>query len=532
MFCCSFAGYLSSLSMDTTADEDPTPRQSTNYQNQNFSSQTYHQPPAENYNQPATESQIPTTYNNDGHHPVSYATNANQNYQSVSANDPTYHVPQAYGRHPEVIGHQCGDEQALGQYALTDYHQESASQQYQTSQFANPTQLTENQRMIHSIPPQQPYQVPHQYSHQRTPETEGYASVMQTGSNEPTILKQSPRRIRDCSRMPQSFSEPSLQSMDRSSAQPPESPSRTVARKPPRPERDFIERNKNRARGVSSAKSGYSARLRQKQQEEEERKVWAPGMVLPRKKAASADNAVRSHKKISPRELEPLVAQGWQENNCNPQSVWEQRSQQLAIAKGQGHPMKQSQQLSRSESRLTERRVKVDVNLNVREPSQLPGRMNLIGPIPKSSSTGQMSNVGPLQDSPRQSDRLAGPVQPHYQQTGPVQQQYYQHAGPIQQQYPHSGPVQQSHHPPRPVHGNRQQPEQTDNVAAYSKPLTRGEQQLNTSQKSAPRYSGGFMYTDEELEQQIKESYNVIYKSNANSTSRWNAGDQDEVCIT
>jgi len=174
---------------------------------------------------------------------------------------------------------------------------------------------------------------------------------------------------------------------------------RTVAPKPERPAKDFIERNINRARGVSSAKTGYATRRLQSKQQQLDLKNWAPGMVVPRKKAASADMATRTTESSSPIIQNQPLFNTVPNPNSSVQSVWENNAAQLSHTKNISsskpnlHAQRSDQSNITGRQSLPESRVKVDVNLNANSEVHTDfGGMRLIGPIAQQHFTGSKSS--------------------------------------------------------------------------------------------------------------------------------------------
>lgn len=251
----------------------------------------------------------------------------------------------------------------------------------------------------------------------------------------------------------------------------------TVAPKPPRPNKNFIEKNIEKARGVSSAKSSYTSRLMQAKKEQEVRKDWAPGMVIPRKKAASADNAVRAHKPENnfqePESPTEKVKQAFSEDDIpSAQSVWEQRSAQLTDTKSKKHPKqhkKTPRQLQAPPKMDNPSRINVHMDLQANPNFGTPHHgLRLIGPIPQQSSqpfsyTSPRSyatpSVGNIQGYQTPSGRIqehqipAGPIQGHQPFTGSIHG-HQPLAGPIQGHQPPAGPIQVHQPPTGPIQGH------------------------------------------------------------------------------
>ena len=266
---------------------------------------------------------------------------------------------------------------------------------------APPTQLSQPGQ-YYQIPLQQPIQQQPIYQPQMQPQhfDPRYAAALQPVTSHPVGMtrgatqmtnsnsqKVSPRSVRQSPRVDSSTSTKTIG---------------MVAPKPNRPNKDFIERNINKARGVNSAKGGYASRMAQSKQQQAEMKNWAPGMVVTRKKAASADNALRAPK---PRDDYDVMSaadlQGTLQHQPEMQNVWAQRSSQLAQTKSRPTEKRRGKPISSrrddqnptntgsftGRESITESRVKFDVNL---EPSVSDihtkvqdTHMKLIGPIPQ-----------------------------------------------------------------------------------------------------------------------------------------------------
>ncbi|XP_067937353.1 jhy protein homolog [Watersipora subatra] len=332
--------------------------------------------------------------------------------QMASQHQDGRHISQQYqgqgneyrNQQPIVTQYQTGGPMPLHYQGISDSHVQNDAQQDMTSQYESRHPLkdqlvtTENNIERDQLNGMSQYQAQsyalnqHQ-SHPRVQYEQQPSHGMQQNYGQQLEQQLQYSQANNSAQLPTNVSPRSV----RSSA-PSEGNSKvvgTVAPKPGRPDKDFIERNINRARGVSSAKSGYATRLAQSRQQEEERKQWAPGMVIPRKKAASADNALRMVKPS--RDVEPETSAANESARQPPQNVWEQRAMQLSQVKSRPAAKKRNGMTSTSRSKpetsrssvashesITESRVKLDVNL---EPSgetvASSTHMRPIGPIPQ-----------------------------------------------------------------------------------------------------------------------------------------------------
>ena len=209
--------------------------------------------------------------------------------------------------------------------------------------------------------------------------------------------------------------------------------------------------------------------------------LFRSGMVVPRKKAASADNAIRiQHSEVLSNCPENEMRNAYSTEDVSmamptAQSVWEQRSVQLQQAKHTGPsrrsnkkpaPPLQAEITSEGEMSMGSpeiSRVQYDVQLNGAEfyhQSQAHPQMKLIGPIPKQYPTGaapsntyHSTSTGVVQRQPP-----SGPVQMMPPPSGYIQNlqhgSSYMSAGPIHSPYKGSlsGPVFHPHHPPQGHH--------------------------------------------------------------------------------
>lgn len=295
----------------------------------------------------------------------------------------------------------------------------------------------------------------------------------------------------------------------------------TVAPKPVQPDRDFIERNKERARGVSSAKGGYASRMMQAKQKKEEIKNWAPGMVVQRKKAASADNALRTNK-AQPLDSDRMATAGYQRSEDHVRgdeppvrTVWEQRAAQLSQAKGDkkkgitpGRDRSPEKTSMTGRSSITESRVKLDLNLDVPTGfAPTDPRMKLIGPIPQQQ--GVARNISPRGYAP---PTMSGvPANDH-------------HSGPIPRYHSPTGPVENhsQHHP------HTQQLHSVNNRINITGPVHQQQHFASYNQQSID---------DTQYHDQVEEanqSYNQYYQSSNHqgypaTGSRWNSHSHQKV---
>lgn len=233
----------------------------------------------------------------------------------------------------------------------------------------------------------------------------------------------------------------------------------TVAPKPQPPTKNFIEKNKDKARGICSAKSSYSSRLMQAKKEQENIKDWAPGMVVPRKKAASADNAVRSHKASDNSQEEtvlsppPNVKHAFSTEDVpqmTAQSIWEHKSARLAEAKSKKSTRLSKRQIKQPQQRPdmeNESQIKVEMDLSSNQNFvPIQQGMKLIGPIPP-QNVQAFAHVSPRNYRMPVVGTIQGPLLP----AGPVQG-YPSHIGPAQPYAVITGPAYTPNIPTGPVY--------------------------------------------------------------------------------
>ena len=498
--------------MSSYADDAPTPRVDEQPQQAEKSALNHMQPITETHSYTPVQQQVlhqqsphqATSQMQQLHQPVRLIQQAPQGHpihqqlqantvMTLPQNTPAYYQgvaqPQMSSQHQAPgypaennyhVSNQNIPEQFMGPPQLNQHYTTQKPQHYQHTQQsfgAIPTPYMTEQVAVtpQQYMPQHGYQDVQQQSYQNTYQQHLH-HVQQTMSQEQTTQRSYLPANRGS---PQSSPKGSPKSSPRHTRY--QTPVvGTVAPKPSQPAKDFIERNKDRARGVSSAKGGYASRMMQAKQKQEELKSWAPGMVLPRKKAASADNAMRNNKASQLETERHAFADGHRETSEAPavKKVWEQRANQLAQIKSspkkvtprrERSPDKTPQTAITGRESITESRVKMDLNLDI--PAgfvQTDPRMKLIGPIPQQPQAGNIRQMSPRSYAPpvmmgvHQHDPHVGSVPRYHSPTGPVEEQHphVQQVHPINERIHISGPVQHpshysSHHPGNNYHSQQ-----------------------------------------------------------------------------